>query len=98
MSTIHARVKGFVHTKNFCHFVNYAIVAFAVFIGIETFLLGDRSYERIFSVIETLFLIFFTAEIILRIYAEDHPADFFNIFKRRKLLVQGRKKTEYEII
>jgi voltage-gated sodium channel len=52
--------------------------------------------EFIFS-LDYSFLVLFTIEILLRIFAEDHPADFFNLFKTRKIIVEGRKKTEFEI-
>ncbi|GHM99795.1 hypothetical protein WSM22_12850 [Cytophagales bacterium WSM2-2] len=97
MNPTHAALKKIVHSKHFCHVINYAIVAFAIFVGVETLLVGSSS-EKIISVIENLFLLFFTVEILLRIFAEDHPIDFFNVFKTRKIVVQGRKKTEFEVM
>jgi voltage-gated sodium channel len=96
MKIAHARLKSWVHSKEFCHSVNYAIIAFAFVLGLETFQLGT-AWMNLFSVLDYLFLLFFTVEILLRILAEDHPIDFFNLFKTRKILVAGRKKTEFEI-
>jgi len=96
MKITHARLKSWVHSKEFCHSVNYAIIAFAVVLGLETFHMGE-AWMNLFSILDYFFLIFFTVEILLRIFAEDHPVDFFNLFKTRKIVVEGRKKTEFEI-
>ena len=96
MKIAHARLKSWVHSKEFCHSVNYAIIAFAFVLGLETLELGT-AWMNLFSILDYLFLLFFTIEILLRILAEDHPIDFFNLFKTRKILVAGRKKTEFEI-
>jgi len=96
MKVAHERLKKIVHSKDFCHTVNYAIIGFAIVVGIETFHLEDGWLTAISS-LEYLFLAFFTLEILLRILAEDHPIDFFNLFRTRKILVEGRKKTEFEI-
>jgi voltage-gated sodium channel len=96
MKIAHARLKSWVHSKEFCHAVNYAIIAFAVVLGLETFRVSERWME-LFSTLDYFFLIFFTIEILLRILIEDHPIDFFNLFKTRKRIVEGRKKTEFEI-
>lgn len=96
MTTAHLRLKKIVHGKQFCHIVNYAIIAFAIVVGIETLQLDARLLNLI-NTLELLFLAFFTLEILLRILAEDHPIDFFNLFKTRKIVVEGRKKTEFEI-
>lgn len=96
MTVAHQRLKRIVHSKEFCHAVNYAIIGFAIVVGIETFHLED-GWLKAFNSFEYLFLAFFTLEILLRILAEDHPIDFFNLFKTRKILVEGRKKTEFEI-
>lgn len=96
MIIAHTRLKSWVHSKEFCHSVNYAIIAFAVVLGLETFQLA-KAWMNLFSILDYLFLLFFTVEIVLRILAEDHPLDFFNLFKTRKIIVAGRKKTEFEI-
>lgn len=96
MKISHAQLKSWVHSKEFCHSVNYAIIAFAVVLGLETFHLGE-AWLSLFSILDYFFLFFFMAEILLRIFAEDHPIDFFNLFKTRKIVVAGRKKTEFEI-
>ncbi len=96
MKISHARLKIWVHSKEFCHSVNYAIIAFAVVLGLETLQINDL-WKAFFGALDYLFLVFFSIEILLRILAEDHPVDFFNLFKTRKILVEGRKKTEFEI-
>jgi voltage-gated sodium channel len=96
MKITHARLKSWVHSKEFCHSVNYAIIAFAVVLGLETFRLGN-GWMILFSILDYFFLIIFTLEILLRIFAEDHPIDFFNLLKTRRIMVAGRKKTEFEI-
>lgn len=96
MKITHAQFKSWIHSKEFCHLINYAIIAFAFVVGLETFRLSD-AWMNLFSVLDYFFLIFFTVEILLRIMAEDHPIDFFNLFKTRKILVEGRKKTQFEI-
>jgi voltage-gated sodium channel len=96
MKISHARLKTWVHSKEFCHSVNYAIIAFAVVLGLETLQVNEQ-WMNFFGTLDYLFLVFFTVEILLRILAEDHPVDFFNLFKTRKILVEGRKKTEFEI-
>src|SRR6267154_737499 len=96
MIIAHARLKSWVHSKEFCHSVNYAIIAFALVLGLETFPLA-KAWMDLFSLFDYLFLLFFTVEILLRILAEDHPLDFFNLFKTRKIIVAGRRKTEFEI-
>ncbi len=96
MIIAHARLKNWVHSKEFCHSVNYAIIAFAVVLGLETFQLA-KAWMNLFSLFDYLFLLFFTIEIVLRILAEDHPLDFFNLLKTRKIIVAGRRKTEFEI-
>ena len=96
MKIAHARLKSWVHSKEFCHSVNYAIIAFAFVLGLETFQLGN-AWMNLFSILDYLFLLFFTIEILLRILAEDRPLDFFNLFKTRKIQVAGRKKTAFEI-
>ncbi len=96
MKITHAQFKSRVHSKEFCHLVNYAIIAFAFVVGLETFRLSE-TWMNLFSALDYFFLIFFTIEILLRILAEDHPIDFFNLFKTRKIIVEGRKKTEFEI-
>lgn len=97
MNRLHVALREIVHGKKFCHFVNYVIVAFAVFVGIQT-LVGDDQFAPFVNGIELVFLLLFTIEILMRIFAEDHPIDFFNIYKKRKIVVEGRKKTEYEVI
>lgn len=92
----HKQLKTFVHGRTFCHTVNYVIIAFSGVVGLETFLTGP-GWVSFFNVLELLFLSFFTLEIVLRIVAEDHPADFFNLLKRRKLTFEGRRKTKFEI-
>jgi hypothetical protein len=96
MKIAHARLKSCEHSKEFCHCVNYAFIAFAVVLGLETFQLAT-AWMNLFSILDYVFLLFFTVEIILRILAEDHPLDFFNLFKTRKIIVAGRKKAEFEI-
>ena len=96
MKITHARLKNWVHSKEFCHSVNYAIIAFAIVLGLETFNLGEV-WMSVFSILDYFFLLFFTIEILLRIFSEDHPIDFFNLFRTRKIVVAGRKKTEFEI-
>ena len=96
MKITHAQFKKKIHSKDFCHLINYAIIAFAFVVGLETLHLGE-AWMNLFSALDYFFLIFFTIEILLRILAEDHPIDFFNLFKTRKILVEGRKKTEFEI-
>ncbi|HCW05965.1 MAG TPA: hypothetical protein DGG95_01220 [Cytophagales bacterium] len=92
----HQRLKNIVRSKEFCHTINYVIIAFAIVVGIETFHLGE-SLSQFFNNLEYLFIAIFTLEILLRILAEDHPVDFFNLFKTRKVVVEGRKKTEFEL-
>lgn len=94
--TPHQRLKKFVHSQTFCHAVNYLIIAFAVVVGIETFLMEEK-WASFFNTLELLFLTFFTLEIVLRIAAENHPVDFFDLLKTRKITIEGRKKTTYEI-
>jgi voltage-gated sodium channel len=96
MKITHAHLKSWVHSKEFCHSINYAIIAFAVVLGLETFQIG-KAWMSFFSILDYLFLLVFTIEILLRIFAEDHPVDFFNLFKTRKIMVAGRKKTQFEI-
>ncbi len=96
MKIAHARLRSLVHGKRFCHFVNYAIIAFAIILGLETFQVNDE-WMSLFNFLDYFFLLFFAIEILLRILAEDHPIDFFNLFKTRKIVVEGRKKTEFEI-
>lgn len=96
MSFTHERLKKFVHNKEFCHAVNYSIIGFAIVVGIET-LDFDNRWIGLFNITEYMFVVFFSIEILLRILAEEHPLDFFNILKSKKIIVQGRKKTEFEI-
>ena len=96
MKITHAQLKTWVYSKEFCHLINYAIIAFAFVVGLETLSLGE-AWMNLFSWLDYFFLIFFTIEILLRIMAEDHPIDFFNLFKTRRILVEGRKKTQFEI-
>lgn len=92
----HERLKKIVQSRDFCHSVNYSIIGFAIIVGIETFFSDDRWVE-FFNITEYVFVAFFTVEILLRISAEDHPLDFFNLLKSRRTIVQGRKKTKFEI-
>lgn len=96
MSFTHERLKKIVHSKEFCHFANYSIIGFAFVVGIETLQVDDR-WIGFFNSTEYIFVVFFTVEILLRILAENHPLDFFNLLKSKKIIVQGRKKTEFEI-
>ena len=91
----HQRIKDFAQGKRFCNIVNYAILAFACLIGIET-VLKDPQWQHIFSIIDYFFLSFFTLEIILRILAEDHPGMFFVLFRLKKVQRNGRITTEFE--
>ncbi len=96
MTAAHSLLKRIAHSKEFCHIVSYVIIAFAIVVGLETFPL-PTVWLRAINVLEHFFLTFFILEIILRILAEDHPIDFFNLFKTKVILIQGRKKTELEI-
>ncbi len=92
MPTIHLFIKRIAYSKEFCHLVNYVIIGFAIVVGMETFQL-PYPWTRLISILEYIFLTFFTVEILLRIFAEDHPLDFFSLLKTRKISIKGRKKT-----
>lgn len=96
MTAAHRLIKRIAYSKEFCHLVSYVIIGFAIVVGMETFQLPDP-WTRVISVLEYLFLTFFSIEILLRILAEDHPLDFFNLFKTKRISIRGRKKTELEI-
>jgi voltage-gated sodium channel len=89
----HQRLKAFAQSKEFCHLVNYMIIAFAILVGLET-VLKERAWPLVFLTADYLFLAFFTFEIVLRILAEDHPLDYFILFTRKKEIVQGTQKTK----
>ena len=91
----HQRIKDFAQSKRFCHIVNYAILAFACLIGIET-VFKDSHWQHIFGIIDYFFLSFFALEIILRILAEDHPGMFFVLFRLKKVPKNGRYVSEFE--
>jgi voltage-gated sodium channel len=90
----HQRIKTFAQSKQFCHFVNYLIIAFAILVGVEN-IVKDELWVSFFVVADYFFLAFFTLEILLRIIAEDHPLEFFRLFTREKVVVDGRTLTRY---
>jgi hypothetical protein len=49
MKILHTELKDWVHSKQFCHLINYAIIAFALVVGIETFHLSG-AWMNLFSV------------------------------------------------
>jgi voltage-gated sodium channel len=92
---MHQAIKNFAHGKYFCHIINYAIILFAILVGIET-IFKSRETQEVFLAIDYFFLGFFTLEIIIRILAEDHPGLYFVLFRRKKVLVDGKLKTRLE--
>jgi voltage-gated sodium channel len=91
----HQRLKDFAHGKIFCHIINYAIILFAILVGIET-IFKSPGTKAVFDVIDYFFLTFFTIEIIIRILAEDHPGLYFVLFRRKKVTVDGVVRTRLE--
>ena len=91
----HQHLKDFAQSKRFCESVNYAIIAFAFVVGIET-MLKEPHWQHIFRIIDYLFLAFFTLEIVIRILAEDHPGMYFVLFTRKKVMKGGQMRTEIE--
>ncbi|HRI78099.1 MAG TPA: ion transporter [Cyclobacteriaceae bacterium] len=91
----HASIQLFARSKQFCHIVNYAIIAFACLIGIET-VLKEPEWQHLFRIIDYIFLSFFSIEIILRILAEDHPGLFFVLFHLKKVNRDGKTRTVVE--
>lgn len=91
----HQRLKDFAQGKQFCRIVNYAIIAFAFLMGLET-MLKDPQAKAIFNVLDYLFLAFFTLEIIIRILAEDHPGLYFVLFKRTLKTTYGVTTSKME--
>lgn len=79
----HPKLKQFANSKQFGHVVNYAIISFAVLVGIET-VTNDEDWRSVFRVIDYIYLVFFALEIIIRIFAEDNPAKFFLLFTIQK--------------
>jgi voltage-gated sodium channel len=91
----HQRLKEFAQGKTFCHAVNYVIIGFALLVGIEN-IVKDDAWASLFVAADYFFLGFFTLEIILRIIAEDHPLEYFVLFRRERELVNGRTVTRYK--
>lgn len=79
------------HSKLFQRVVNYAIIACSFIVGIETILVG-KGWQLFFHYLDYVFLVFFTAEILIRILAERHPLLFFKLFERRKSVIDGKVK------
>ncbi len=90
----HQRLKAFAQSKEFCHAVNYVIIAFAILVGVEN-IVKDEIWISFFLIADYFFLTFFTLEILLRIIAEDHPLEYFRLFTREKVHVGGRTVTRY---
>ena len=42
MMNLHDRLKKITHSKEFCHTVNYVVIAFAVVVGLETYWMTDQ--------------------------------------------------------
>src|SRR5450432_4503961 len=91
----HQDLKNFAQSRKFCHLVNYAIISFAVLVGIETILTGP-DWQFIFRIIDYFYLSFFTLEIIIRILAEDHPGMYFVLFTITKVNRDGVVKRKIE--
>lgn len=90
-------IKKIVEHKLFHNVVSLVIIACSVVLGVETFY-RLNNLPPIFGVIDIIFTVFFTLEIIFRILAEDKPWHFFNIVRLYKEKSKnGAKKLKFSI-
>ena len=88
----HQQLKEFAQSKRFRNIVNYAIISFALIVGIET-ATTDPQVQDVFHIVDYFYVAFFILEIIIRILAEDHPFLFFRLFIRSKEIKNGKVQT-----
>ncbi len=69
------------------------IIACSVLLGIEA---SFTQEILLFVVLDTAFTLYFTIEVILRIFAEDKPWEFFKLFSLKKQISPktGKKRTQ----
>lgn len=85
-------IQRIVRNKSFIRTTSLMIIACSILLGIEA------SFTRkvlLFVILDTAFTIYFTIEIILRIFAEDKPWEFFKLFSFKK---QSSPKTDKKCI
>jgi voltage-gated sodium channel len=75
--TISARLKPVVESKIFNYLTLFVIILSAILVGFTLTMPTDSPYYPIVSILEILILSFFCIEIILRIFAEEKPLDYF---------------------
>jgi voltage-gated sodium channel len=74
---LHEKLKPIVNSKEFNYLTLAVIVFSAILVGFSLNLSYDSPYFQIVSIIEALILVFFCVEILLRIFSEEKPIDFF---------------------
>jgi voltage-gated sodium channel len=77
---------NFVKSHSFHTIVSIAIILCSVTLGVETFY---PEHQNVFDLLDVLFTVFFTCEIIVRLIAERNPINFFKLFsfKNRRVIV-----------
>jgi voltage-gated sodium channel len=77
---------NFVKSHSFHTIVSIAIILCSVTLGVETFY---PEHQSVFDLLDVLFTVFFTFEIIVRLIAERNPINFFKLFsfKNKRVIV-----------
>jgi voltage-gated sodium channel len=77
---------NFVRSHSFHSIVSIAIILCSVTLGVETFY---PEHQNVFDLLDVLFTVFFTCEIIIRLIAERNPINFFKLFSfnNKKVIV-----------
>jgi hypothetical protein len=91
----HQQLREFARSKRFGTVVNYAIVSFAIIVGLET-LTKDPQTQELFHIFDFCYVAFFTFEIAVRILAEDRPWMYFRLFTRKTETENGSIHTKLE--
>ncbi len=91
----HEQLREFARSKRFGNVVNYAIVSFAIIVGLET-LTKDPQTQELFHIFDFTYVAFFTFEMAVRILAEDRPWMYFRLFTRKTETENGSVHTRLE--
>lgn len=82
-------IQRLVRSKPFIRTTSIMIVCCSILLGVEASFTADI---LIFKILDTIFTLYFTVEIILRIAAEEKPWEFFRLFVLKTYITSKGKK------